>query len=217
MMRASDAEIQSLCREGVAPHGACPSDGDLSRAAEGSLPRRQRAAVADHLATCARCLRAYRAARSLRSWAEEATGQSAGATRTREWWPYAWAAAAALVAAAVVLPLALRAPPAEVPAEVRGEVDDSVKALIADGASLARDRFVLRWTTSHPGARYRLTLARPDLAPLHEAAGLTSASYRVPASVLASAPAGTPLVWTVEAFLPDGRRLQSRVFRVRLE
>jgi hypothetical protein len=224
-MKLADPELESLYREGVPARGACPPDDDITRAAEGSLARRERERLADHIAVCAPCVRAYRVAHSLRSWALDAADPDIGDARAASparpasgklRWSYTFAAVALGAAAGLVLLLLPRAPSRQAPAEIRGGAPNLVRSLLADGVTLSRERFVLRWAAL-PGARYRVTVATSDLAPLHGAAGLTSAEHHVPAEALASVPSQTTLVWTVEAFFPDGRRLESIAAQVRLE
>jgi hypothetical protein len=60
-------------------------------------------------------------------------------------------------------------------------------------------------------------VATDGLEPVADARGLSAPEYLVPPERLASLPAGTKLLWRVEAVAPGGARLVSGTFVSRLE
>ena len=98
-----------------------------------------------------------------------------------------------------------------------GPESDSAFTRIGGGQPLQRSRFVLRWSSLGADARYSLVVATRDLAPLHAASGLARTEHQVPEAALAPLAAGTEVVWTVEAVLPDGRRIEPVAFLAKLE
>jgi hypothetical protein len=56
-----------------------------------------------------------------------------------------------------------------------------------------------------------------DLEPVASARGLDTPEYLVPVDALSRVPPGGTIAWTVEARLPDGRRLRSGGFLNRVE
>jgi hypothetical protein len=213
----SDELAQARLREAFAARapreGACDADPQrIWSAAAGEATAEESRALLLHAAQCASCDLLWRLAAELRGAAGLAAG--AGEVPARRW-KGAIAVAFAAAAAIALVPVFLRkAPPAEPP--FREEAASGILALSGEGA-LARDRFLLRWTPLPPGTRYSLAVARRDLAPLYLATGLEVPEHQVPASAFAGVPSGTDLFWRIEARLPDGRRLSSRAFSVRVE
>ncbi len=127
---------------------------------------------------------------------------------------YGWLAAAAAVVAAVGLwqvprwlepdPPVFREPPKE-----------AIRSLIPEDESLPRERCVLRWSGPE-GAVYDLSVTTEELEPVASVRGLDLAEYQVPAEDLRQLPAGSRLLWRVEAAAPGGRR-SSATFFLRLK
>jgi hypothetical protein len=124
---------------------------------------------------------------------------------------------AAAVAAAVLIPVGVKEW-REGPAPVyREHAKSTIAPLVAEGAALPRDGFVLRWSAGPPGTRYSVRLVRGDLEVVREENALDVPEHRVPEEALRGLPPGTVLYWRVEAHLPDGRQVVSDTFSVRLE
>ena len=92
----------------------------------------------------------------------------------------------------------------------------AIHALVADGSTLARSQFVLRWTALPAGTRYTVEVSDERLATIAAVNGLTEASFQVDEKSLASAADGSPVLWLVKAVLPDGQRVTSGTFMVRV-
>ncbi len=99
-------------------------------------------------------------------------------------------------------------PPAGV-AEYRAPAAGEPRSLVADGATLPRDAFVLRWTSAGPDATYAVAVTTPDLVEVFAARGVRTTEFRVPPEAIAAFPAGTRLVWRLDAQLSDGARRSS--------
>ncbi|MFP2912187.1 hypothetical protein ACLESD_45640, partial [Pyxidicoccus sp. 3LFB2] len=100
---------------------------------------------------------------------------------------------------------------------VRGGDTLAVVSRLPEDAPLPRADCVLRWSEGPEGTRWTLQLSSEDLSLVHRADSLAKSEYRVPAEVLAPLPAGTKLLWQVEARLPDGRVQRSATFVNRLQ
>ncbi len=100
--------------------------------------------------------------------------------------------------------------------ELRG-TETVLSATVADGSRLPRGAFRLAWEpTEEPGARYTVRVTTEDLQPVAEGLRLEAPSYQVPESALADFPAGTRLLWLVEAKTPDGRTVASPAYTVEI-
>ncbi len=101
--------------------------------------------------------------------------------------------------------------------ELRGE-EVVLAATIADGVHLPRAAFRLEWKAlPEAGARYTVRVTTEDLRLVVEARHLETASYQVPADRLAALPAGTRLLWQVEAKSADGRTVASPAYAVEID
>ncbi len=185
--------------------GECPPAERIWSAVQGTLAEEVRPSL-DHAISCATCDALFRLAREIA--AEEVRAQRILIARRSV---LGLAAAAAVVLVATPL---LQQPPPTPPA-LRSGAAESVRSLTAP--SLPRQAFVLRWSAGPDETRYALSVLAEDLRPLHRASGLRTAEYQVPSEALARVPSGAQVVWTVEAALPDGRRLESGAFLTRVE
>lgn len=124
------------------------------------------------------------------------------------------AALAALVAATIGFGLWTRM---HAPApEMRG-AESALETSIEDGARLPRGAFRLEWkAVEEPGARYTVRVTTEDLQPVAEGRNLETPTYQVPESALSSLPAGTRLLWLVEARTADGRTVASPAYAVEI-
>jgi hypothetical protein len=199
--------------------GQCPAAEELFEAASGNLERERRLAIVDHVSQCAECTQAWRLATELgvrpteNSAAAGGQGSSslrASATRTRR---FAFAASI-IVAVGVVTYLAL--PLNEGTPQYRDVVDPLAPVSLVTG-SLPRDRFVLSWSAAPQGTIYTVRLSTAALAPLLVRSDISSPELAVPGAALANVKSGEEVLWQVEARLPNGRRVTSETYAIRLE
>lgn len=218
----SDRDLRRAWESAAGDDGAtagdaagCPAADRVWAAAHGELGPAETREVVDHVAACPACAEAWRLARHL--GAEEARTAAAPADLSRarsarNARPWALAAvAAALVAVLGIGFQQLRTPP---PAELRGGDGAAFRSLVADGATLPRERFELAWEPVAGAVEYDLRLTTAELAPVASRRGLEEPRYVVPAERLAGLDGGSRLYWQVEAVLEDGGRVVSPAWEV---
>lgn len=206
-------------------------------AAAGELPEDERRAVIDQVATSAAAAEVWRLAVELqRAEAkgaqedEEAAFEAAeqeerpsgevvpfrvATPAPRRFVPRrTFLAIAALLAATIGFGLWTRM---HAPApELRG-AGTVLAAEVADGSRLPRGAFRLAWKPLPDAAtRYTVRVTTEDLRPVAEGLRLEGPSYQVPENALAAFPAGTRLLWLVEAKTPDGRTVASPAYEVEI-
>lgn len=126
-----------------------------------------------------------------------------------------WAAVGVALAAAAVL-LVVAWPRAGVerhdgdPGALRG-AEGNITALRGEGP-LARDHATLEWSPVPGALRYELYVSTPALEPVLVERALPGPSMVLPAAILRPLPAGTELLWRVEAVLDDEQRVPSPTF-----
>lgn len=191
-----------------APAG-CPDPGEIWDAVHGEVPPKRVGAYADHVAECPSCAEDWRLAR-------EALVRDVPARprRVPGWAPGLAAAAAALMAVALLVLIDRSGPDAPV---YRDPGAGHVESLVPEDRPLARTDVVLRWSPVGEGASYEIEVASLDLRVLASAYDLREPRFRVPATALEGLPEDATLVWKVEAVLPDGARIVSDAFLVRIE
>ena len=124
------------------------------------------------------------------------------------------AALAALLAAAIGFGVWTRM---HDPAPALRGAGSALATTVEDGARLPRNAFRLAWKAAEePGARYTVRVTTEDLRPVAEGRNLETPSFRVPESALSALPAGTRLLWLVEAKTPDGRTVASPAYEVEI-
>lgn len=198
------------------PSAECPSPDRLWESAVAALPTEEARRIVDHTAACPGCAAAWRLAREM--GAEETSSvvrpvwDGAGSAR---WTRFAAAALAALTLTGLVLHL-MRPRPVESPAYRVSEQQD-IRSLVSAGEALPRSSCVLRWAAGLPGAHYTVHVTDEDLNGVADGRDLDREQFIVPEKALGALPAGSKLLWRVEAFLPDGRRRASPTFVNRLE
>jgi len=219
-MSGEDPTLERLRQAFAAPSRSAPPGPDCAEpdriwaAARGELPPAEAQALVDHALDCHACGMAWRLARHVLA----ESGELRGFRVARRGWTAAhWAAVAAAVIAAVLIPVGVREWRAPAAPIYRADDREAIRSLVPDGAALARDAFVLRWTAGPPGTRYSIRLVRSDLSVVSEAQALDAAEYVAPVDALRDLPAGTRLFWRIEAHLPDGSEIVSDTFSVRLE
>jgi hypothetical protein len=207
-------EAFAAAAENAPPAAGCPDPDRLWAGARGELDAAELPPLVRHTAGCPACAEAWRLARALPPEAA-VVGLSAARPRRR---PHAWIAAAAVIAAAAAVLLYL---------SVRGRRDGNggtqyrggardIQLLIDDGATLPRDRLLLRWASAGTGARYDVHVFTADLDEVDRALGIADTAYQVAPVRTAALPGGAVLVWRVEAALPDGETLTSPTRRIHL-
>jgi len=128
-----------------------------------------------------------------------------------------WLAAAAGLVLAIGLAWQLPGPWRESTDPVYRSVDGrSISSLVPEDVPLPRRAPVLRWTAIE-GARYRVRVLTADLEPLDEVSNLPVPEHTLRPEMLSGLPAGTVLLWQVEADVAGAAAVVSPTFRVRLE
>ena len=228
-MNPESEEIDRLRRAFAAlssrasPGEDCPSADRIWDAVSGEVDRGVVSEIVEHAIVCPVCAEAWRLARQLKGDLAEIEGVSPRVEPLRvahwPWYRMALLAAAAVLVVAVGLDLYIRRSSGPQPEEppYRGSPDHAIQSLLTEDAVLRRDQFILRWTPGPAGSRYSLRVATPDLTILDAVSGIASTDYRVPPSTLARLPFGTEVAWQVEAVLPDGSKIRSPTFFVRIE
>ncbi|MBK9063737.1 MAG: zf-HC2 domain-containing protein [Acidobacteria bacterium] len=209
-------ELEALWRRGAVPTGPCPSSGVLARGAAGELPHAERAAFAEHVASCETCAEIVRLFPDVKSWADRASTRL-GAARPkmsfRTLWPLAAAAVVVLAAGLVVVS---RFRPAGSPSYRAGAAVE-LRSLLEPDRPLPRAAFRLRWTPGPAGSRYSVLVAKEDLTPVARAEGLTVPEFLVEDRLLADLPTGSNVVWNVRSTSPDSPGLSSPTFVTTVE
>ena len=194
----------------------CPAPEAIWAAVRGELPPRELREVVEHTAVCASCAEDWRLAVEIEK--QSAAAQTATAPAGRviqgrfgQW--RTWTAAAAL-AAGLLVAVGLYRTGNLGPQEptYREAPGTSVRSLLAEGQALPRQGATLRWSPLPGAASYDVRISTEDLRLVDTAQGQTGTEYRVPDSALAELPAGTKLLWQVEAVFPDGTRQSSPTF-----
>jgi hypothetical protein len=193
-------------RDQSSAHEQHPDAEELYEAASGNLDRVRRLEIIDHVAKCAECTQAWRIAL-------EVGARSTQTSVTRRPWHFALAASVILAVGLVtylVIPVNQGTP------QYR-EGADPLAPVSAIGGTLPRDQFVLRWSAGPPGTTYLVRVSTADLAPLLDQSNIAATELAIPGSALANVKAGDQLFWQVEAQLPDGRRVASHTYVVRVQ
>ena len=221
-MTPRDRATEQRLREGFAappapgdPGDDCPDGERIWMAVHGELAPAETAAVVLHTAACASCAEAWRLARHASPHLASPGGDRTGWRSPWVWGPAM--AAAALLVFGVLTDVMPRWRDAAAPAEYRDGGETSVTPLVADGAALPREAFVLRWTPGPAGSRYNLRLMTEDLTPIASLWSLEATEYRIPPNWLSTVKSGATLLWLVEIITPEQPRRTSRTFVVRIQ
>lgn len=210
-MSTPQEEFEKLSRAWAArdqstAHEQHPDAEELYEAAAGNVDHARRVEIVDHVAKCAECTQAWKIAL-------EVGAREAKAPVTQRPWRFALAASVILAVGLVtylVIPVDQGTP------QYRQGVDP-LAPISAIGSSLPRDQFVLRWSAGPAGTTYLVRISTADLVTLLVESDLAATELTVPSSVLANVKTGDELLWQVEARLPDGRRVVSQTYVVRVE
>ena len=199
------------------PSPECLTAETLLAGVRGELPPRELRQALDHLASCASCSEDWRLAVAVeRQTAESATVAAPRTGRVIQgrfgsWRPLT---AAAALAAGLLIAVGIYSTGGLGPQEppFREAADTAVHSLLVQGQALPRQGAVLRWSAVTGAASYDVRISTDDLRPVQTADGVTATEYRIPDAALAALPAGTKLLWQVEAVFPDGTSRSSATF-----
>lgn len=223
--RLSDDALVELLDEALASPGpgdaftgACPADALYWDMVRGALDPDELGRLLEHARNCGSCWTALRVARE--TFAESGLPRERPRVGRQEaGWRALFRPAPALAILAlfaVVVPAYLHLSRRPTAAEFREPEGGALRLLVPEGATLPRDRFLLRWESDTPGAAYAVVLTTTDLQEVHSRRGLAATEVTVPAEALAHLPPGTQLAWRVDAVLPDGTHRSSPARFVRI-
>jgi len=189
----------------------CPAPDAFWAAQRGELSGSTTRDLVDHTSRCPRCAEAWRVAHGL-----GAMQGAAGRRRVVTPWRVTLATAAAVVLGAAVISLFPPGKRVDEPV-LRSGQRVVIEAVTDETVPLPRDEFVLRWSPGPDGTVYGVQLTTESFAAVGMVEGLQRPEWRVPEGALDGIAGGTRLLWRVEAFLPDGRKVQSETHFVLME
>ena len=184
----------------------CPPPEKIWDAQHGSLPRTETEAIIDHLAECPSCASDWRLAMN------QEIPQPSSATP----WRTVLALAASLLLATGLV-MVQRSPEVDPDGPVYRSGDETIEAMVPDGATLPRSEALLRWSPVGMDTLYSVEVGLPDLTHLLTVYDIRETSYTIPAKEVANFPSGQVIIWQVEAKLVDGRTVRSKAFTAILE
>ncbi len=167
----------SVSQPAPAPE-TCPAPERIWAAVHGELTPDEVEQIVEHTVVCSSCAEDWRLARALQAPEPVvSTAPAPGAVVRYGPWQrvrtFALAAAAALAVAVVGVQLYQAQQPDQGTAGYREGQQDAIQSRITDGASLPRDRFVLRWSApSAAGATYDVEVSTEDLRVIASAKDL---------------------------------------------
>ncbi|RKH67489.1 hypothetical protein [Corallococcus llansteffanensis] len=217
--------LRTALRDDDAQAGA-PVDADLVwRAVTQDLPAEERRAVIERVAADPAWAQAWRLAKAMSQAASQADAPAKVLSlkdrreqRPRFWQERpVWGAMAAMLVVLVGAVVVVRQQQQVDPDRIRGGAAEAITSEVPEATALPRDRFVLRWSGVPQATHWSVQVSSEDLKLFHRAERLEQREYTVPASVLAELPAGTRVLWQVEARLPDGSIRRGSTFVNRLQ
>lgn len=202
---------------GSAPDPAtCPAPEAIWAAVRGELPPRELREVVEHTAVCASCAEDWRLAVEIekQTAGSQTTTVTTGRVIQGRFGQFrTWTAAAALAAGLLIaVGLYRTGNIGQQEPTFRESETATVHSLLAEGQALTRQSAVLRWSPVPGAASYDVRISTEDLRLVDTAQGQTATEYRIPDSALKELPAGTKLLWQVDAVFPDGTRQPSQTF-----
>lgn len=224
---------------GAGDGAGCPAVAAIWDAAHGRGAPTDRGRIAEHIASCGSCALAWRIAAELAGTLEArpepaavpgafrgpippasrtVPGRRSASRRAARAVRIAGVAAAVLLGA-VGVGVMLRGPadPSRAYRALPGAVRaDAIRPLVPVDAVVPRSEARLAWTPGPEGCLYHVRIATESLRVLARARGLSRPEYVVPADALAPLPAGARVLWQVDVVTPDGQRIVSDTFAVRL-
>jgi hypothetical protein len=193
----------------AAPATGCPGPERFWSAVSGELSAAEVRTLTDHSIRCADCSEALRLAREVWATAQPAEASRAPRRATRSNWLMGLALAAG-VAALVTVGINLKHQETATDLE-RGGDAPAIRSTLPK-APQPRAALVLRWSPVPHARRYSVTVATSDLHVLFQRSGIDHEEQAVPPSALMGIPAGTRLIWRVEATLENGQSVASPAF-----
>ena len=196
---------------------SCPDDEVLWQAARGELDAESLAPILDHVAGCASCTESWRMALAIGEEAGLAAASNVVPFYRR---PVVWglvAVAASLLIVSLFVPGILDSGTAVPADEFRDASSVALESLLDETVAWAPNDVTLRWSPGPEGTLYTVELADANLDVLGRSEQTDRPEYRVPAETLAGQPAGSTVYWRVDAVVPDGTRVRSAVFLLRLQ
>jgi hypothetical protein len=192
----------------------CPPPEKIWDAVRGALPADEIAKIVQHTVLCAACAEDWRLAHALQGKEMEAAAPATVLPFVpRRHLVRNWSLAAAAVLALCVVGVQLYERQPGTAAYRESQPASGIRSRVPDGKPLPRDRFVLSWSAPAPaGVTYGVQVSTEDLRVVANAEGLKAPEYQVPATALAGLPAGSRLLWRVDADFSDGSRLTSPTF-----
>ncbi len=197
----------------------CPHPERIWEAVRGEATPAEVESLLEHTLRCQACAEEWRLARAV-SLEADSEGVEGRLGAGRAWWrrPPVWLATAAVLLLAIlgIQRTVDQLGPTPVFRE-SGPNNPSIESLVPEESSLPRDNFLLKWRPGPEGSLYTVKVMTEDLQPVATARNLETSEYRVPVKDLEKLPAGARLFWEATMERPDGSRLSSPIFAVRLE
>lgn len=194
----------------------CPEADHLVLSGRGELNPSDDEAIVLHIADCTACAAAWRIARDVGPARVPAVHPAARKTTLQRTWVRV-AAAAAMLLVVSSAGWYLMAPDRENPTVYREQEDELLRSLLVEDEALPRDRFLLRWSAGPEGTAYDVLVTSERMEPLSRGLGLDRPEFQVSEGELGALEPGSRVLWQVTALLPDGRRIESHTFFVRIE
>jgi len=192
---------------------ACPDPDRIWLAARGELAWAEVESLLQHAAACPACTIAWRLAHEQAIADGALAGRANPRRRAPAWARYAAAAVVLLVLGGYVVQRSFRRVEESA---FRATSPNAIAASTPDGAELSRAEFRLRWTPGPAGARYAIQVTDDRLGEIAEAKGLSVSEFQVPQAALARLPDGAKVLWQVKGTMPDGQRVTSGTFLVKV-
>lgn len=184
----------------------CPEPERLWAAVRLELPPEERREIVRHTATCSACAEDWRVTWALWQKEQEAEAHDCDGKVLNGPWgafkkslPQVAAAALVLLAVGVGGVMLHQAP--ETTFRGHQEAVEQTRSQNLDGASLPRERFLLRWEPTE-GATYKIHLMRKNGDFIQAEPGLTTAEFMVPEDLLQDLKSGENVLWQVEIIAP---------------
>lgn len=192
--------------------GGCPSPDELWEASRARLEPSRAREIVRHIARCTGCAAEWRLGMSDAAGSARVELADTAPAPPRGRRAFRIAAVAAVAAGLALMLFVVDFDRTNQPSAFRSGEQLELHSLTPEEHALTRDACVLRWSSVGAGARYDLEVSRETLEPIVSERGLVGTEYTIAPQVLAVVPAGEPIVWRVEARLPDGRRVSSAAY-----
>ena len=195
--------------------GGCPPAERIWEAAAGELSFEATGAIIDHTARCSDCAQAWKLALTMHEQTPDEVARGPGRLLAFRRPSVLVPAGVGLAALAALGVLVLRGAVVslERPSQVtfRGDTE-RIRSLTPPGPH-PHDAIQLRWS-AYPGAkRYSVTVVDSSFKVLFRAAGLAGTEIRLPEGTIAPG----RVFWSVSAYLPDDRIVESEGFTLEVK